>query len=81
MKRRPHGYYTLLVAGALVRLRSKGSTHPTSADVVRMLREMKLLDPDDQNGVAAVRASFHGVVIRRVDEALARIVWKQERIG
>ena len=79
MKRRPHGYYTVLVAGALARLRHKGSTHPTSTDVVRLLREMELLDPGDQNGTAAVRTSFNGIVIQRVDEALAGIVWKRER--
>ena len=82
MDRKPDGYYTILVSGALARLRNMGNDSPEEAHVLDLLREMKLIDPPET--VAGARDAgnvahrFHAPVVRRVDKALSGITWKWE---
>ena len=78
MTRKPDGYYTVLVAGALARLRNAGNQQPTADDVVQELVQLNLLDPQDAAGANRIRHRFSAPVLRRIDRALGGITWKWE---
>ena len=69
--RKPNGYYTVLVVGALARLRCGGNAHPTGADVFRLLSKLTLLSETDQNARAACFIACKSAAVRAADRALA----------
>jgi hypothetical protein len=76
--RKPHGYYPVLVAGALARLRDQGSTSPASADVFALLSRLGLVREADQNAKAACSLAYNSAAVRRIDRALSKIVRDSE---
>ena len=76
--RKPNGYYTVLVAGALARLREQGSTNPASADVFALLSRLGLVREEDQNARAACSIAYNSAAVRRADCALSKIVRNSE---
>ena len=52
MDRKPDGYLPILVAGALARLRNMGNDSPEEAHVLKLLREVELIDPPETDSGA-----------------------------
>ena len=71
MVRKPHGYYTVLVVGALARLRAQGGANPTGADVFRLLSKLGLVSKTDQNARAACSIAYNSAAVRAADRALS----------
>lgn len=70
MARKPNGYYTVLVGGAIVRLHQLGNANPTSGDAFRLLVELELIDGNDQNARAACGIARKSAPVRSVHDAL-----------
>lgn len=68
---KPNGYHTVLVVGALARLRREGSAAPGGADVFRLLSKLGLVSETDQTARAACFTAFHSPAVRAADRALS----------
>lgn len=68
-RKRPNGYYIVLVAGAVAHLRHQGMKHPTKREVFYLLAKMGLVSKTDQTAQAACYIAFGTKTVRLVRDA------------
>ena len=71
MERRPNGYYTVLVSGALVRLHRLGYGTPKTGEVFLLLSRLGLVREDDQDARAACSLAYDSDTVRSLQRMLA----------
>jgi len=75
VRRKPDGYYTVLVFGALARLRQQGNSTPTPADVFKLPSRLGLVEVSDQKARVACTAACQRPAVRAVNRALSGVDW------
>ena len=70
MKKKPNGFFTVLIAGALVRLHQTGYSDPRAAECFHLLAMLGIVDINDQTSRASANIAYHSAVIRQLRHTL-----------